>query len=93
VTSDKSLPFPFSKGKPKAKNTGCPTPGKEKRSFHSNDLMGRKAMHKHHSLTGRITLSLMAKAFKAVKKNRGAAGVDQVSIKTYEKIVRIRQTT
>lgn len=47
--------------------------------------MGRKAKRKHHSLTGRITVELMAKAFKAVKKNRGAAGVDRVSINAYEK--------
>lgn len=39
---------------------------------------------KVHSLTGRITDELMHKAFKAVKKNRGAAGIDKVSIKMYE---------
>ena len=39
---------------------------------------------KVHSLTGRITSELMHKAFKAVKKNRGAAGIDKVSIKMYE---------
>ena len=39
---------------------------------------------KVHSLTGRITEELMHKAFKAVKKNRGAAGIDKVSIKMYE---------
>lgn len=39
---------------------------------------------KVHSLTGRITYELMHKAFKAVKKNRGAAGIDKVSIKMYE---------
>jgi RNA-directed DNA polymerase len=39
---------------------------------------------KHHSLTGRITLPLMYEAFKAVKKNRGAAGVDRVSIQRFE---------
>src|SRR4029078_260514 len=32
----------------------------------------------------RITAELMLKAFKAVKKNRGAAGVDNVSIKMFE---------
>ena len=35
---------------------------------------------KVHSLTGRITLELMRKAFQAVKQNRGAAGVDKVGI-------------
>lgn len=35
---------------------------------------------KVHSLTGRITPRLMRQAFQAVKRNRGAAGVDKVSI-------------
>ena len=35
---------------------------------------------KVHSLTGRITPQLMLQAFRAVKRNRGAAGVDKVSI-------------
>lgn len=39
---------------------------------------------KVHSLTGRITEELMLKAFKAVKKNRGAAGVDGVTIQMFE---------
>ena len=39
---------------------------------------------KVYSLTGRITEELMLKAFKAVKKNRGAAGIDKVSIKMFE---------
>jgi len=40
---------------------------------------------KVHSLTGRITPELMQQAFKAVKKNRGAAGLDKMSIKMFEK--------
>lgn len=39
---------------------------------------------KVHSLTGRITEELMLKAFKAVKKNRGAAGIDKMTIAMYE---------
>ena len=39
---------------------------------------------KVHSLTGRITWPLMLKAFKAVKRNRGAAGVDKQSIALFE---------
>jgi group II intron reverse transcriptase/maturase len=39
---------------------------------------------KVHSLTGRITYPLMQKAFKAVKQNRGAAGIDKVSIRMFE---------
>jgi RNA-directed DNA polymerase len=35
---------------------------------------------KHHSLTGRITLDLMHRAFRSVRKNRGAAGIDRESI-------------
>ncbi len=39
---------------------------------------------KVHSLTGRITLALLLASFKAVKRNRGAAGIDKVSIKMFE---------
>jgi group II intron reverse transcriptase/maturase len=39
---------------------------------------------KAHSLTGRITDGLMLESFKAVKRNRGAAGIDKVSIKMFE---------
>jgi group II intron reverse transcriptase/maturase len=39
---------------------------------------------KVHSLTGRITAELMLKAFKSVKKNRGAAGIDKQSIQMFE---------
>jgi len=38
---------------------------------------------KVHSLTGRITLPLMRQAFQAVKRNRGAAGVDRISIQLF----------
>jgi RNA-directed DNA polymerase len=37
-----------------------------------------------HSLTGRITRDALYKAFKAVKRNRGAAGLDKQSIKMFE---------
>ena len=37
-----------------------------------------------HSLTGRITLETLYKAFKAVKRNRGAAGLDKQSITMFE---------
>ncbi len=43
-----------------------------------------RKVRKVHSLTGRITAKLMQKAFKAVKKNRGAAGIDKVSIQMFE---------
>jgi len=39
---------------------------------------------KVHSLTGRITWGLMLESFRAVKRNRGAAGGDQVSIEMFE---------
>jgi group II intron reverse transcriptase/maturase len=39
---------------------------------------------KVHSLTGRIDLRLMHQAFKAVKRNRGAAGIDKVSVKMFD---------
>ena len=39
---------------------------------------------KVHSLTGRITPKLMLQAFKAVKRNRGAAGIDKVSVQMFQ---------
>lgn len=39
---------------------------------------------KVHSLTGRIDERMMRQAFKAVKRNRGAAGIDKVSIAMFE---------
>ena len=39
---------------------------------------------KAHSLTGRITPKLMRQAFQAVRRNRGAAGIDKVSIKMFD---------
>jgi len=39
---------------------------------------------KAHSLTGRITPRLMQQAFQTVKRNRGAAGVDKVSITMFD---------
>ena len=44
----------------------------------------RKKKIKVHSLTGRIDDRLMREAFKAVKRNRGAAGIDKVSIAMFE---------
>lgn len=43
-----------------------------------------KARQKVHSLTGRIDMARMCQAWHAVKKNRGAAGLDKVSIQMYE---------
>ena len=39
---------------------------------------------KAHSLTGRITPELMWTAFRNVKRNRGAAGIDKISIQLFE---------
>jgi group II intron reverse transcriptase/maturase len=39
---------------------------------------------KVHSLTGRITLTVMHEAFRAVKRNRGAAGIDKISIQMFQ---------
>lgn len=39
---------------------------------------------KVHSLTGRITPKLMSEAWKAVKRNRGAAGIDKVSVQMFQ---------
>ena len=40
---------------------------------------------KVHSLTGRIDDRMMRQAFKAVKSNRGAAGIDKVSIEMFQR--------
>jgi group II intron reverse transcriptase/maturase len=40
---------------------------------------------KAHSLTGRIMPDLMWSAFRSVKRNRGVAGIDKVSIQLFEK--------
>jgi RNA-directed DNA polymerase len=42
------------------------------------------AKPKAHSLTGRITRPLLQAAFQAVRRNRGAAGIDRVSLKMFE---------
>jgi len=39
---------------------------------------------KAHSLTGRITSGLLLDSFRAVKRNRGTAGIDKVSIQMYQ---------
>lgn len=39
---------------------------------------------KVHSLTGRITPKLVYEAWRAVRRNRGAAGIDKVSIQMFE---------
>ena len=43
-----------------------------------------KGKQKFHSLTGRITSKMMNEAWRAVRRNRGAAGVDKVSIQMFE---------
>lgn len=42
---------------------------------------------KIHSLTGRITPTLMLESWKAVRRNRGAAGIDKISIELYSQHV------
>jgi RNA-directed DNA polymerase len=44
-----------------------------------------KGKIKVHSLTGRITPKLVFEAWRAVRRNRGAAGIDKVSIQMFEK--------
>jgi RNA-directed DNA polymerase len=45
--------------------------------------MVKPLKQKFHSLTGRITLALMHDAFRAVKRNKGKAGVDRISIELF----------
>jgi group II intron reverse transcriptase/maturase len=49
----------------------------------SNMLEIKPRKFKVHSLTGRIIPKTMVKALKAVKRNRGAPGIDRVTIQTY----------
>jgi len=44
----------------------------------------KKKLRRAHSLTGRITMIVMFKAFLAVKRNRGCAGIDKQSITMFE---------
>jgi RNA-directed DNA polymerase len=44
-----------------------------------------KGKRKVHSLTGRITSKLVFEAWRNVRRNRGAAGIDKVSIQMFEK--------
>jgi RNA-directed DNA polymerase len=44
-----------------------------------------KGKIKVHSLTGRITPKLVFEAWRAVRRNRGAAGIDKVSVQMFEK--------
>lgn len=44
----------------------------------------QKKKRRHHSLTGRINEEVLSKAFRNVRKNRGVAGIDRVSIQMYE---------
>jgi RNA-directed DNA polymerase len=44
-----------------------------------------KGKIKAHSLTGRITSQLVNDAWRSVRRNRGAAGIDKVSIQMFEK--------
>ena len=39
---------------------------------------------KAHSLTGRINLFSLQDSFRCVRRNRGAAGIDRVSIQLYQ---------
>ncbi len=48
------------------------------------DRLTMRKKRKVHSLTGRITPRLVEQAYKAVKRNRGAAGIDKVSIDMFD---------
>lgn len=48
---------------------------------------------KEHTLTGRINPELLRKAWKSVKRNRGAAGIDRTTIQKYAENVETRLDT
>lgn len=64
-----------------AKNTPIRGSRADMMAMCNRNTMGKLRVH---SLTGRITQAVMGNAFKAVKRNRGAAGVDKVSIQMFE---------
>ena len=75
-------------GKPRDSRDGGDAKQRPRKLARPNSVIAtcdRLAMTKIkvHSLTGRITPRLMQQAFQAVKRNRGAAGVDKVSIKLF----------
>ena len=55
----------------------------ELRDKPKDKTMVKPLKQKHHSLTGRITFALMVEAFRAVKRNKGKAGVDRISIELF----------
>lgn len=52
-------------------------------------MLTQTKKRKVHSLTGRITADFMMISWKAVKRNRGAAGIDKISTNMYEAHVHI----
>ncbi len=78
-------PTPALAGKPGRKLRNIPQQAGDHSSVVARrDRHTMKQIPKVHSLTGRIDLWLMIESFKAVKRNRGAAGVDKVSIDMFE---------
>jgi group II intron reverse transcriptase/maturase len=85
-----SPPVPLSGSRPDAKKRPPRHDGDEhfgesnSRGETGNASMVEPLPIKHHSLTGRITLELMYRAFRSVKRNKGKAGVDRVSIEMFQ---------
>ncbi|MHC4464636.1 MAG: group II intron reverse transcriptase/maturase [Planctomycetota bacterium] len=52
--------------------------------LYSKDCSMSEERQKVHSLTGRIDMSRMRRAFRVVKRNHGAPGVDRVTIEMFE---------
>ena len=80
---------PTSFGQPASQAKQHPPPGSAgcalvRRPWRYSTVAKRTKKVKVHSLTGRITYPLMLEAFKSVKRNRGAAGIDKVSVKMFE---------
>ena len=81
------LPAPLSGNPPQLRNASQHL---DRVSLDPNDPQDQqeevvaKGKIKVHSLTGRITSQLVFEAWLAVRRNRGAAGVDKVSIQMFE---------
>ena len=75
---------PLQASQPQAKKHPPPSGASDSVEEHKRLIMIPTNTIKAHSLTGRITIGLLQDSFRAVKRNRGAAGIDKVSIQMFQ---------
>jgi RNA-directed DNA polymerase len=88
IATASGLPVPLSGNPPELRNAFKGWTREVIRTERSSGLARGKQVSKGkikvHSLTGRITPKLVYEAWRAVRRNRGAAGIDKVSIQMFE---------